>query len=138
MTTPGPGPTPESSARPARPGVDPQRKQLGLAVLMVVLGSFLPWLDTAVGSVSGAQGPGLWTFYSAMLGLAGALIPHRRIAGIQAAVMGVVCVVLPVWQLVRALNLLGTDGWLPGPGVVLVLGGGVLACAAARNLLTRA
>jgi hypothetical protein len=121
---------------PTRPGVDPRRKRLGLAVLMVVFGSFLPWLDTAVGSISGARGPGLWTFYAAMLGMAGALVPNRRIAGVQAAVMGAVCVVLPVWQLVRALDLLGTEGWLPGPGVVLVLGGGVLALSTARALLT--
>jgi hypothetical protein len=89
-----------------------------------------------VGSISGARGPGLWTFYAAMLGMAGALVPTRRIAGAQAAVMGVVCVVLPVWQLVRAFDLLGTEGWLPGPGIVLVLGGGVLALATARAFLT--
>jgi hypothetical protein len=127
MTTPATGRT--------RAAVDPQRKRLGLAVLMVVVGSFLPWIDTAVGAVSGARGPGLWTFYAAMLGLAGCLVPHRRIAGVQAAVMGAVCMVLPVWQIWRALDLLGTQGWLPGPGVVLVFGGGVVAAAAARGLL---
>jgi hypothetical protein len=50
--------------------------------------------------------------------------------------MGAVCVVLPAWQLFRAFDLLGTQGWLPGPGVVLVFGGGVLAAVAARSLLT--
>lgn len=119
-----------------RPGVDPRRKRLGLAVLMVIFGSFLPWIDTAIGAVSGVRGPGLWTFYAAMLGMAGALVPHRVIAGVQAAVMGVVCMVLPVWQLARAINLLGTEGWLPGPGIVLVFGGGVLAAVTARALLT--
>lgn len=129
MTTPATGRT--------RARVDPQRKRLGLAVLMVVVGSFLPWIDTAIGAVSGARGPGLWTFYAAMLGLAGMLVPRRRIAGVQAAVMAVVCVVLPTWQLFRALDLLGTQGWVPGPGVVLVFGGGVLAGAVARGLLGR-
>jgi hypothetical protein len=128
MSTPATGRT--------RAVVDPQRKRLGLAVLMVVVGSFLPWIDTAVGAISGARGPGLWTFYAAMLGLAGCLVPRRRIAGVQAAVMGAVCMVLPVWQIWRALDLLGTQGWLPGPGVVLVFGGGVVAAAAARGLLT--
>jgi hypothetical protein len=128
MTTPAPGRT--------RTGIDPARKRLGLAVLMVVVGSFMPWIDTAIGAISGARGPGLWTFYAAMLGLAGALVPHRRIAGVQAAAMGAVCVVLPAWQLFRAFDLLGTQGWLPGPGVVLVFGGGVLAAVAARSLLT--
>jgi hypothetical protein len=128
MTTPATGRT--------RARVDPQRRRLGLAVLMVVVGSFLPWIDTAIGAVSGARGPGLWTFYAAMLGLAGMLVPRRRIAGVQAAIMSVVCVVLPAWQLFRALDLLGTQGWVPGPGVVLVFGGGVLAAAVARGMLT--
>lgn len=132
MSSPAEGAT---TGRP-RAGVHPQRKRLGIAVLMVVLGSFLPWLDTAVGSISGARGPGLWTFYAAMIGLAGALVPRPRIAGIQAALMAVVCVLLPLWQLQRAISLLGMEGWLPGPGIVLVLGGGVLAASAARRLLT--
>lgn len=120
----------------ARRRVDPARKRLGLAVLMAAIGSFLPWIDTALGAVSGARGPGLWTFYAAALGLTGALIPLRRIGGIQAAIMAVVCVVLPVWQLTRALSLLGTDGgWFPGPGLLLVFGGGVLAGSAAWQLL---
>ncbi len=116
--------------------VDPARKRLGLAVLMAGVGSFLPWLDTAVGAVSGARGPGLWTFYAAALGLTGALIPLRRLGGIQAAIMSLVCVVLPVWQLARAVSLLGTNGgWFPGPGLLLVFGGGVVAGAAAWQLL---
>lgn len=137
MTPPADSPAAGSTAGKPRAGVDPQRKRLGLAVLMVVVGSFLPWIDTAIGSVSGARGPGLWTFYASMVGLAGALVPSRRIAGIQGALMALVCVALPVWQLFRALNLLGTAGWLPGPGIVLVFGGGVLAGAAARGLLAQ-
>ncbi len=119
-----------------RPRVDPARKRLGLAVLMVSVGSFLPWLDTALGAVSGARGPGLWTFYAAMLGLTGALVPARRLGGVQGAIMSLVCVALPLWQLARAVRLLGLGGgWLPGPGLVLVFGGGVLAGAAAWQLL---
>lgn len=101
---------------------------------MVLFGSFLPWIDTAVGSVSGARGAGLWTFYAAMLGLAGALIPLRRVAAVQAAIFAVVAVLVPTWQVVHLLSLVGTDGWVPGPGLVLVLGGGVLAAVAATQL----
>jgi hypothetical protein len=125
-----------ASAPTTRRRVDPERKRLGLAVLMVVFGSFAPWLDTAVGPILGGRGAGLWTFYASLLGLAGALVPSRTVAGVQAAIMAVVCTVLPVWQLVRAVSLLGTDGgWLPGPGLVLVFGGGVLAGVAALGLL---
>lgn len=101
---------------------------------MVVVGSFMPWVDTAVGTVSGARGPGLWTFYAAMLGLAGALVPSRRLAATQGAVLAGTAVALPTWQLVHLLGLVGLGGWVPGPGLVLVLGGGVLAGSAAWRL----
>jgi hypothetical protein len=128
-TRPAKGP---SGKRPAVPG----RKQLAGAVALVMFGSFLPWLSTAIENVSGARGPGLWTFYVAMLGLAGALLPPRlrRWAGLQAGVMAAVCIALPVWQLVHMIDLVGFDGWMPGPGLVLVLGGGVLSGVAALRL----
>lgn len=101
---------------------------------MVLFGSFLPWIDTAVGSVSGARGAGLWTFYAAMVGLAGALIPWRRVAAVQAMIFAAVALLVPTWQVVHLLSLVGTEGWVPGPGIVLVLGGGVLAATAALQL----
>lgn len=103
---------------------------------MVAIGSFLPWLDTRLGTVNGAHGPGLWTFYVAMLGLAGALVPIRTLAIVQGAVLAAVAVALPTWQLVHVLSLVGLGGWMPGPGLVLVFGGGVLAAAGVRRMLT--
>jgi hypothetical protein len=114
--------------------VDPAKRRLAGAVAMVAFGSFLPWIDTAVGSVSGARGAGLWTFYAAMLGLAGALVPMRRLAAVQAAIFAAVALLVPAWQVVHLLNLVGTDGWIPGPGLLLVAGGGVLAAIAAAQL----
>lgn len=122
----------KGARRPAVPG----RRQLAGAVAIVMLGSFLPWISTAIENVSGARGPGLWTFYAAMLGLAGALLPGRRHrwAAVHAAVMAGVCVALPVWQLVHVIDLVGIGGWMPGPGLVLVFGGGVLSGVAAYRL----
>ena len=116
----------------------PGRRQLLGAVAMVAFGSFMPWLDTVAGTVSGARGAGLWTFYAAMLGLAGALVPIRSLAVVQGAVLAVVASVLPVWQLVHVYSMVGTAGWMPGPGLVLVLGGGVLAAVAVRRMATAA
>lgn len=117
--------------RPPRPG----RGALLGATVRVILGSFLPWIYTALGSLSGASGAGLWTFYAAMLGLAGAIVPWRRAAIVQAAILALAAVGLSTWQLVRAVSLLGLEGgWLPGPGLVLVFGGGVLAGVAARRI----
>lgn len=101
-----------------------------------MLGGVLPWLSTGAGPVSGATGAGLWAFYAGALGLAGALVPWRRPAVVQAGILAVVAVLLPVWQLVHVYSLVGLQGWLPGPGLVMVLGGGVLAGTAARSLAT--
>lgn len=112
-----------------------QRPLLGAAA-MAGLGAFLPWIYTGVGTVSGARGAGLWVFYAATLGLAGALVPSRRVAALQATVLAVAAIGLAVWQVVHLLSLVGLQGWLPGPGLVLTLGGGVLAAAAARSLFS--
>jgi hypothetical protein len=114
------------------------RKQLLGASVMVAFGAFLPWVQTAVGSVAGVRGAGLWTFYAAALGLAGVLVPLRRLAIAQAGVLGLAAVGLALWQLVHLLSLVGIEGWMPGPGLVLTVGGGVLALAAVRSLLREA
>lgn len=101
---------------------------------MVVFGSFLPWVDTALGTVSGVRGAGLWTFYAAMLGLAGAMVPMRTLALVQGAILALVAIALPVWQVVHVLQLVGTGGWFPGPGLVVVFGGGVVAAFAVRRM----
>lgn len=114
----------------------PGQGRLLAACAMLVVGAFLPWLQTAAGPISGARGPGLWTFYASMLALAGGIVRHRMLAAAQGAVVGVVAVALPVWQLVHALDLLGTSGWMPAPGAVLTIGGGGLALAAAWQLFS--
>ncbi len=123
---------PRSTRRPAVPG----RRQLLGAVAMVALGSMLPWLVTGLGSISGLRGAGLWTFYAAMLGLAGALVPHRTLALVQGSVLALAAIALPVWQVVHVVSLVGTGGWWPGPGLVLVFAGGVLAAVGVRRMAT--
>lgn len=109
----------------------PGRGRVAGAVALVAVGSFMPWIDTALGNVSGARGAGLWTFYAAMLGLAGVLAPKLILLVVQAAVLAAAAVVLPLWQVVHLVSLVGMEGWRPGPGLVLVLGGGVLAAVGA-------
>lgn len=112
------------------------RRLLLVATLLVGLGSFLPWVSTALGNVPGYRGGGLWTFYAAMLGFTGALVPWARVAAVQAAILATAAVALPVWQVVRLLGLVGTGGWLPGVGLVLVFAGGITAAVAAWRLST--
>jgi hypothetical protein len=117
----------------ARPRSRATRRLLGAAV-MVLLGAFLPWIYTGVGSVVGIRGAGLWTMYAAVLGIAGAVIRRPRVSAVHAGVLGAVAVGLSLWQVVHLVSLVGFAGWMPGPGLVLTLGGGVLAATAARTL----
>lgn len=128
------GPTARTGRpRGRRPSIPGRRGIVG-AFLMVTLGSFMPWLDTALENVSGARGPGLWTFYAALIGLAAAIVPMRVAALVQGAVFALVAIAIPVWQLVHAYSLVGMEGWRPGPGLVLVLGGGVVAAVSTYTM----
>lgn len=123
-----------ASNRPRRP-MHPGRKRLVLGVLLVMIGSFLPWLYVGGVPQSGALGPGLWTFYGSMLGLAGVLLPFHKINGWHAAAMAGFCLVIPVWQVVHIMGQVGISGWTPGPGLVMVIAGGVVAAGCALKLL---
>lgn len=123
-----------TGAKPRRRS-DPVRRRLSLAVVMVLIGSFLPWLFTGLGSVSGARGPGLWSAYAAMLGLAAVFMPWRRVAGVHAAIFAAAAMALPAWQVAHTVSLVGFGGWFPGPGLVVVFGGGVVAAGAALAML---
>lgn len=121
------------SDRPRR-AWHPARKRLIAAVVLVMLGSFLPWLYAVGQAQSGALGPGLWSFYGAMLGIAAILLPWRRVGAGHAAVMAAICLGLPAWQLVHVIGLVGFSGWMPGPGLVMVAFGGIIAAQCALRL----
>jgi S1-C subfamily serine protease len=113
-----------------------RRTPLLVAVGLVVVGSLAPWIDTAFGTLSGLSGGGLWTLYAAAFGIAAMVLRRPRLAGINALVMAVPAIALPVWQLARVLPLGGFgNGWMPGFGLVAVLGGGVLALRIGLRLL---
>ncbi|MQA08911.1 MAG: hypothetical protein GEU98_10275 [Pseudonocardiaceae bacterium] len=106
--------------------------------LLAVIGSLLPWVSTPMGSLSGMAGPGLWTLSAGMLGVAGALLPYRRLALMHAVVPGLAAAALVAWQVGQIGYLSATTGsWgqlLPGMGLVMVGGGGVLLLRAALRL----
>lgn len=115
----------------------PGQMRLLVAGLFMILGGWLPWVYTSAGVVViGAVGAGLWVFYAGLLAVAGGLLPRglRTMALVQAVLVGVVAIALPVWQLVHLWNLVGFEGWAPGPGLALSIMGGALALIAARQL----
>ena len=123
-----------SARRPASPARRARRHLLA-AALMVLVGAFLPWVSTGFGNFIGVRGGGLWTFYAGSLGLAGSALKWPRVAAGHAAVLAVAAVVISLWQIVHLLSRVGMAGWLPGPGLVLTFGGGVLAGVAGVALL---
>jgi hypothetical protein len=116
-----------------------------LAAIALFLGAFLPWMYTPVGTVSGiglgdlmlAGQPGAWILYATFMALAAGLAPWRRFSVVNGFIVAAVAVGLPVYHLVRMWSRVGFDGWMPGPGVVMSVAGGVLCFIGARELLTR-
>jgi hypothetical protein len=108
-----------------------------LASAGVIIGSFLPWVDTGLGVYRGFAGGGVFTFYAGVLGLAGGLIPSRQMALVQGLVMSLVAIGVPLWQLGHLLTRVGFSGWTPGMGLVLVLGSGLYGLRAVWLLSPR-
>lgn len=108
-----------------------------VASLVTMVASFLPWLDTALGSTNGAALGGLYTFYAGLIALPGAILRPRRVVLGHALVLAAVGIVVPAWRLAWALGRLPALGeaWLPGPGLLLVLISGGVAAYAAVTLL---
>ena len=127
-----------SSARPAAArGWHPGRRWLLAGAAVAGVGSLLPWLELAFGaSLGGLQGAGLWTFYLAWLGLAGALVPSRTAALVQGTIAGLAAVTLPILQVLDVARR-DLPGWQPGVGLLLTVCGGVLLLRGVVTLLRR-
>lgn len=114
----------------------PGQKRLLWATMALFLGAFLPWLYTGIGAIRAFNGPGIFLFYAAFIALASALIPWHRVAAAQGFLVAALALVLPIWQLLHVWRLVGFEGWMPGPGIVLSLAGAALCFIGARELLT--
>lgn len=126
-----------ASARPRWPYLGRPQILLLVAALVTMVASFLPWLDTALGSTNGAVVGGLYTFYAGLVALPGALLRRRRVVTGHALVLAVVGIALPAWRLLWALRRLPGLGqaWFPGSGLLLVLISGAVAAFVATTLL---
>lgn len=129
--------TATAASAPARPRPFGARPLL-LGSALIALGSLLPWVSTPFGNVSGIRGAGMWTLYAGALGIAGSLMRRRRLVLVHAVPVAIAALVLPLWQLLRIGQLGMASGTflaaVPGMGLVLVLGGGVLAARGAMAL----
>lgn len=98
-----------------------------LISLGVMVGSFMPWIETGFGSLGAFAGPGQYTFYAAFLGMGAGLVPIRILAIGQGAIMAGAAIILPIWQAWHLWSQVGFQGWVPGIGMMLVLGCGLMS-----------
>ncbi|MFC7405839.1 hypothetical protein [Georgenia alba] len=136
--------SPAGTAGTSAPG--PQKRILHpgsvgmlLGGLLTLVGSLLPWVMTPLGNLAGTAGPGLWTLCAGFLGIAGAVLPYRRVALAHCLLAGGVAGVIVGWQVARLAHLSATtDAWgqlLPGMGLVMVAGGTVVLLRTGIRLL---
>ncbi|QSB16565.1 hypothetical protein JQS43_09965 [Natronosporangium hydrolyticum] len=131
-----------TEAAPTRRGIL-HAGSLGMLVggLITVIGSLLPWVMTPFGSLSGTDGPGLWTLSAGFIAIAGALLPWRRVVIGHCFVAGGGVALIVVWQVGRLLQLsAATDSWgqlLPGMGLVMAAGGAVILLRTGTRVLTK-
>lgn len=105
--------------------------------MMLIVSAFLPWVyvtltQEIIGEsfvLRGTDGPGLFTLSVGCLAFAGAFVPRRRLAIAHAAIPGVVTALICLWQVWNIVVASVQTQWgsfLPGMGLVLAAGGGVL------------
>jgi hypothetical protein len=126
--------SPELAARPRWPYAGHGQQTLLWASVLIMVGAFLPWLMTGVGTFTGMRGAGTWTVFAGAIGLGASMMRSRRLVLIHAVGIAAVAIALPLWQLAHVLTLVGIGGWLPGIGLIMTLGGGVAIARAVLEL----
>lgn len=127
-------PTARPAARPRWPYVGHGQQTLCWASALILLGAFLPWLMTGVGTFTGMRGAGTWTVFAGAIGLGASMIRRHRVVVVHAVAIAAVAILLPLWQLVHVIVLVGLRGWLPGIGLVMTLAGGVAIARSIRQM----
>jgi hypothetical protein len=129
-TPPSEGDAPVATKR-RWPYVGHGQQTLLWASVMIMVAAFLPWLMTGVGTFTGMRGAGTWTVFAGAVGIGASLMRSRRFVLVHAWAIAAVAILLPCWQLLHMLGLVGLSGWLPGIGLIMTLfGGGAVARAA--------
>jgi hypothetical protein len=130
-TTPTPSAT---STTPRWPYAGHGQQTLLWASVLITVGAFLPWLMTGVGTFTGMRGAGSWTVFAGVIGIGISLVRNRRVVLVHAVGIATIAIALPAWQLVHTLSLVGFRGWLPGIGLIMTLGGGIVIARAALEI----
>jgi hypothetical protein len=112
--------------RPPFPWFGPTQLWVTLGLLMVVIGSFLPWWQTFLGTRWGLDTYGIWTVWAASVGLVGAMSTRRALFELLPALAAVIAMGVVVWVGLDGVSACrpASDGSTPcQPGMGLVLTG---------------
>jgi small-conductance mechanosensitive channel len=128
------------------PYLGASQKALLVAALAAFAGIALPW-GILFGQLRwGASLAVTWTLWAALMILAGASVPHPRLAPASSLIGGAIATFFGCWQAIEILDgmlsLAGVAGLgsaavnvIPVPGLVLLISGGLIAVRHSIKLL---
>ncbi|MDQ3891145.1 MAG: hypothetical protein M3312_11435 [Actinomycetota bacterium] len=103
----------------------PGQTMMLVGALGILAGTALPWA-VVLGQYLWASPLALtWTLWAGMMALAASVARWRLLVLVSSAVGGCTAVVFAVWQTARIVQSCLSVHCLPGPGVVLLLAGGL-------------
>lgn len=106
-----------------------------LAAIAVLVGSALPWAFILGELLWASPLAVMWSFWAGLVTLASAVARWRWIVVLSALFGGGTAVYFSIWQTARIVDVCGLSlDCLPGPGVGLLLVGGLAALYAAAQV----
>ena len=106
-----------------------------LAAIAILIGSALPWAFILGRLLWASPLAVMWSFWAGLVTVAAAVAPWRWIAVVSALVGGATAVFFAAWQTARIVEVCAVSlDCLPGPGVGLLLAGGLAALYRAAQL----
>jgi hypothetical protein len=100
---------------------------LVVGAIVIFAGTALQWAFVLGRLLWGSPGALTWTLSAGFLVLGGALVRWRALSALSAAGGGAIAVFFALWQTSRILSRCFSVDCLPGPGLGLLLAGGLLA-----------
>lgn len=102
----------------------------------MLLGSALPWAYILGRLLTASAVALMWTAWAGLVTIAAAVAPWRRVAAFSAFAGGATAVGFALWQTGRIVDRCGLSlDCLPGPGVGLLVIGGLAAVYRAARLV---
>ena len=110
------------------------QKRLLISGIAIWVGAFLPWLLVLGQSLRAAPLAVSWALWAGLMTIAGASVRWRGIAILSALFGGGTAVYLSAWQTTKLLGVCVSTQCLPGPGLAILFGAGIVAVFQAYGL----